>query len=52
MTVSLFFSSDNDEGHGKHNQDTVNSVLSMGKQGSAFSPPKLDYNPSFVSLMY
>ncbi|CAL5061704.1 unnamed protein product [Urochloa decumbens] len=39
--------SENDEGHGKHNQDTVNSVLSMGKQGSAFSPPKLDHSPSF-----
>ncbi|PAN14763.1 hypothetical protein PAHAL_2G443000 [Panicum hallii] len=44
--------SDNDEGHGKHNQDTVHSVLSMGKQGSAFLPPKLDYNPSFACLPY
>ncbi|CAN6199763.1 unnamed protein product [Urochloa humidicola] len=42
--------SENDEGHGKHNQGTVNSVLSMGKQGSAFSPPKLDHSPSFSRL--
>ncbi|OEL31081.1 Nuclear transcription factor Y subunit A-3, partial [Dichanthelium oligosanthes] len=48
----LFLSSDNDSGHGKHNQETVNSVLSMGKQGSAFSPPKLGYNSSFVSFIY
>ncbi|KAF8679331.1 hypothetical protein HU200_046115 [Digitaria exilis] len=44
--------SDSDEGHGKHNQETVNSVLSMGKQGSAFSPPKLDYSPSFACIPY
>ncbi|XP_034581370.1 nuclear transcription factor Y subunit A-5 isoform X1 [Setaria viridis] len=44
--------SDNDEGHGKHNQFTVKPVLSMGKQGSAFSPPKLDYNASFACVPY
>lgn len=49
MTVCFFFSSDNDEDHGKDNQDTMKPVLSLGKEGSAFLAPKLDYSPSFVS---
>ncbi|ONM59524.1 Nuclear transcription factor Y subunit A-8 [Zea mays] len=40
--------SDNDEDHGKDNQDTLKPVLSLGKEGSAFLAPKIDYNPSFV----
>ncbi|XP_062188171.1 nuclear transcription factor Y subunit A-4-like isoform X2 [Phragmites australis] len=42
--------SDNDDGHGKHNQDTVKSVVSLGEQGSAFLAPKLDYSPSFACI--
>ncbi|XP_062189757.1 nuclear transcription factor Y subunit A-3-like [Phragmites australis] len=44
--------SDYDDGHGKHNQDSTKSVLSLGKQGSAFLAPKLDYSPSFACIPY
>ncbi|WVZ66658.1 hypothetical protein U9M48_015848 [Paspalum notatum var. saurae] len=44
--------SDNDEGHGKLNQDTVKSVLSLGMEGSAFLAPKLDCNSSFAFVPY
>ncbi|ONM59528.1 Nuclear transcription factor Y subunit A-8 [Zea mays] len=44
--------SDNDEDHGKDNQDTLKPVLSLGKEGSAFLAPKIDYNPSFAYIPY
>ncbi|KAL6856280.1 hypothetical protein ACP4OV_019082 [Aristida adscensionis] len=44
--------SDNDDGDGKHDQNTTKSVLSFGKQGSAFFTPKLDYSPSFAYMPY
>uniref|UniRef100_A0A0A9DJ42 Nuclear transcription factor Y subunit n=1 Tax=Arundo donax TaxID=35708 RepID=A0A0A9DJ42_ARUDO len=44
--------SDNDDGHGKHNQDTMKSLVSLGEPGSAFLAPKLDYNPSFACIPY
>nr|ACG26720.1 nuclear transcription factor Y subunit A-3 [Zea mays] len=44
--------SDNDEDHGKDNQDTLKPVLSLGKEGSAFLAPKIDYNPSFPYIPY
>jgi len=51
MTVH-FLSPDNDEDHGKDTQDTMKPVLSLGKEGSAFLAPKLDYSPSFVSSIW
>ncbi|PWZ39128.1 hypothetical protein Zm00014a_043506 [Zea mays] len=44
--------SDNDEDHGKDNQDTMKPVLSLGKEGSAFLAPKLHYSPSFACIPY
>uniref|UniRef100_A0A0A9DST5 Nuclear transcription factor Y subunit n=1 Tax=Arundo donax TaxID=35708 RepID=A0A0A9DST5_ARUDO len=44
--------SDNDDGHGKHNQDTMKSVVSLGEPASAFLAPKLDYSPSFACIPY
>ncbi|EER99688.1 hypothetical protein BDA96_02G388600 [Sorghum bicolor] len=44
--------SDNDEDHGKDNQNTMKPVLSLGKEGSAFLAPKLDYSPSFAYIPY
>lgn len=44
--------SDNDEDHGKDTQDTMKPVLSLGKEGSAFLAPKLDYSPSFAYIPY
>ncbi|TVU37987.1 hypothetical protein EJB05_11334 [Eragrostis curvula] len=44
--------SDSTDHHGKHDQNMMKSVLSLGKQEAAFLPQKLEYNSSFASVPY
>lgn len=44
--------SDDYDHHGKHDQDKMDSVLSVGKQEAAFSPQKLGCSSSFAYIHY